>query len=144
MKTDLKLLSAMLTMSALMVSYGCSSNAASQTEATLDDHVWVWTKTIYNNDTTIEPAKLDAFTLSLNPNGNYSVSTDCNGSAGEYESDGSSLTFANTGMATLMFCEGSQENDFLAMLQNVQSYLFGSDGQLVLELKGHAGSMVFQ
>jgi heat shock protein HslJ len=44
-------------------------------------------------------------------------------------------------MSTRMYCEGSQEQLFSKMLENVSSYLFTDDGQLVLELKYDSGSI---
>jgi hypothetical protein len=43
-----------------------------------------------------------------------------------------------------MFCEGSQELEFGAMLGEVDSYLFTGRGELVLLFKNDSGSMIFK
>ena len=37
-----------------------------------------------------------------------------------------------------------KETEFMGMLSKVQSHLFTARAQLVLELGGHAGSMIFR
>jgi heat shock protein HslJ len=46
--------------------------------------------------------------------------------------------------STKMYCEGSQETEFGAMLADVERYLFTSRGELVLTLKKDGGTMVFR
>jgi heat shock protein HslJ len=45
--------------------------------------------------------------------------------------------------ATRMYCEGSQEDLFAGMLENVTSYFIDDAGRLILELKYDSGSMIF-
>ena len=45
---------------------------------------------------------------------------------------------------TRMLCDGSQEMEFVQMLQNVYSYFFTGNGRLVLELKYDSGSIIFR
>jgi heat shock protein HslJ len=60
---------------------------------------------------------------------------------GEYELSGNSLTFAKV-IATEMFCEDSQEQEFLKMLEEVQSFFFTNKGELILNLKLDSGSAI--
>jgi heat shock protein HslJ len=45
---------------------------------------------------------------------------------------------------TKMYCEGSQETEFVKMLLEVRSYFFTSKGQLILEIKFDSGVMKFR
>ena len=62
---------------------------------------------------------------------------------GMYSVDGNSLAFESM-YATEMFCEGSQEQEFATMLNEAQSFLFTSKGELVLELPLDTGSIIFR
>lgn len=104
---------------------------------------WSWVRTTYNNDTSVVPNQADAFTLTFNEDNAFSATTDCNAVGGQYLVDESKITFENV-MATEMFCEDSQEQEFTAMLNEVQSFLFTSKGELVLELPLDTGSMIFR
>lgn len=109
---------------------------------TLDMRTWKWTKTVYNNDTELVPKNANAFTLTFE-DGKFSATTDCNSMSGAYEVDGNQITFKDVA-ATVMFCEGSQEREFSSMLSEVQSFLFTSRGELILELKFDTGSAIFR
>jgi heat shock protein HslJ len=109
----------------------------------LDMKTWKWVKTTYNNDTEVTPKAVDAFTLTFKNDGTFSATTDCNGVGGAYTVKDNQITFKDM-ISTLMFCEGSQEQKFSAMLNEVQSFFFTSRGELVLELKMDSGSVVFQ
>jgi hypothetical protein len=43
-----------------------------------------------------------------------------------------------------MFCEDSQETEFLQMLQTVAGYSFTAKGELILALKFDSGTSVFK
>lgn len=115
---------------------------ADPSKMTLGMKTWNWVHTTYNNDTTITP-KTNKFTLTLKNDNTFSATTDCNGVGGEYTVTGSKITFTNM-RSTLMFCEGSQEQDYTKMLDAVQSYLFTSKGELVFDLKLDTGTMIFR
>lgn len=111
---------------------------------TLDMRTWTWVKTSYNDGTTIIPKKTDKFKLTFRSDGTFSASTDCNGVGGEYKTDGKyTITFTRM-MSTLMYCEGSQEGDFAKGLEQTQSFLFTTKGELVLEFKVDSGTMTFR
>lgn len=82
----------------------------------------------------------DRFSISFTKD-NFSATTDCNGIGGEYDLNGNKISFKNM-MSTLMYCEGSQENEFRQMLEKVKSYEFTSKGEMILDLGD--GSMFFR
>ena len=82
------------------------------------------------------------FALTFKSDKTFSATTDCNGVGGEYSLSGNKITFSNM-ISTMMYCDGSQEQDFVTMLNQVQSYMFTSKGELVLGLKLDSGSVVF-
>ena len=59
---------------------------------TLNGKEWSWIRTVYNNDTTIKPAKSDVFTLTFNNDNTMTVGTDCNRMNGSYSVDGRLLS----------------------------------------------------
>lgn len=104
---------------------------------------WIWTKTQMNNDTTTTPKKSDAFAITFGKDGNVSITTDCNRMGGTYKVDSNTITFGPL-MATKMYCEGSQEQDFAKGLAQVATFFFTSKGELILELKMDSGTMNFR
>lgn len=111
---------------------------------TIGMQTWKWVKTTYNNDTEIAPKDPEAFTITFNSDeGTFFATTDCNAIHGGYEIDDKKIAFKDS-IATLMFCEDSQEREFSSMLNEVRSFLFTSRGELVLELKFDTGSMIFR
>jgi heat shock protein HslJ len=110
---------------------------------TLGMKKWVWIETLYNNGTSLEPKKVDAFTLTFSPDGNFHTTTDCNSVSGKYTTNKQSIEFSHM-VSTLMYCDASQESQFTALLTNVDSYLFTSKGEFVLNLKMDSGSVIFK
>jgi heat shock protein HslJ len=104
---------------------------------------WKWIRTEYFDGKNVEPKKPDVFAVTFRTDGNFSVSTDCNGMGGQYTTKGDVLTFSAM-MMTKMFCEGAQEGEFSAMLSDVAGYNFTSKGELVLLLKNKKGSIFFR
>jgi len=136
----------------ISASLGCTclqqSDSSTKTEAasaamTLGMKEWSWIQTIYNNDTTITPAKAGIFTLTFNSDDTVHVSTDCNRMNGSYSVDGRKLNFSKLA-ATRMYCPDSQETEFAEMLAQVTSFLFTPRGELVLELKFDSGQILFK
>ena len=114
---------------------------ADPSKMTLGMKKWNWLHTNYSNSTTVTP-KTNKFSLTLNADKTFSASTDCNGVGGEYTVSGNKITFTKM-MSTLMYCDNSQEQVYSTMLSQVQSYLFNSKGELVLDLKLDSGTMIF-
>ena len=112
------------------------------TEAGLQTKTWLWERTVYNDDTVHTPVKADAFTLTFTDDAQVQVTTDCNNMRGGYTVTDNRIEFSQMA-ATRMYCEGSQEQLFAGMLENVSSYFIHEDGRLILELKYDSGSMIF-
>lgn len=108
----------------------------------LSEGVWVWERTVMNDDTTVTPEKSDAFTLTFT-DGQLSGTTDCNGFGGSYELSGyNSIAFGQM-MQTLMDCENSQEEIFIKHVTESNSVYF--DGEtLALLLPYDSGSVLFK
>jgi heat shock protein HslJ len=110
---------------------------------TLSMKKWNWINTQYSNDTTVVPKIPEKFVLTFKDGQTFSATTDCNSVGGNYMLHGNIITFTKI-VSTLMFCEGSQEQDFTKMLSEVQTYHFTSKGELVFDLKFDSGSMIFR
>ncbi len=113
------------------------------TKLKITDHPWTWTKTVYNNDTTVTPRSKDAFVVTFMQDGRFSAKTDCNGVGGEYLVTENKIVLEKM-MSTLMYCDQSQESEFTKMLGEVDNFLFSQDGELVLGIKYDSGSMIFR
>lgn len=116
---------------------------ADPSKMTLGMKKWSWVSTLYNDDTKIIPKNANKFSLTFKNDGTFSATTDCNGVGGEYKVTKNKIVLDKM-MSTLMYCEGSQEGEFSKALAEVDSYLFTSKGELVLELKLDSGTMLFK
>jgi len=110
---------------------------------TLGMHAWTWIETAYNNDTIKKPNEKEAFTLTFE-DGRVHGRTDCNRFNGAYTVDDHNIQFDDKMAMTKMYCEGSQESEFVKMLLEVRSFLFTSKGELIFEIKFDSGSMRFR
>ena len=122
---------------------GMPSIAVQPESLQLDLHPWTWIKTTYNDDTELVPNDQDAFTITFNEDGTFSATTDCNTMQGGYEVNGHVIRFGKIA-ATRMYCDGSQEQAFTAMLGEADTLLITDDGKLVLDLKFDTGSALFR
>ena len=104
---------------------------------------WTWIKTTYNDDTEIIPEDEGDFVLTLNEDKTFSATTDCNAMRGSYEVEGSQISFGPIA-STKMFCEGSQEQEFSATLEEAVSFSFTGRGELIFDLKLDSGSATFR
>jgi heat shock protein HslJ len=109
----------------------------------LDMQTWTWIGAIEGDGTEIVPRSAGAFTLTFGTDGAFSATTDCNRLGGIYAVSGDRLTFANL-LATRMYCDGSQEGEFAALLQRVATYRFDSRGRLILSLELDGGTVTFR
>jgi heat shock protein HslJ len=109
---------------------------------TLSMKTWVWVRAADGAGTEIVPRQADAFTLTFGADGAAAATTDCNRATGGYAVNGRELRFGDLAM-TRMFCAGSQEAEFVALLGRTASYRFTSRGELVLSLED-GGSAVFR
>ncbi|MEI8339330.1 MAG: META domain-containing protein [bacterium] len=119
-----------------------TTNASSITIKDLEKKMWVWQDTTYNNDTKIVPKK-PAFIVVFTKGSNVAIRTDCNAITGGYSLSGNKITFSKLA-STMMFCEGSQEGDFMKGLNEVSSVMFDKSGELIMELKNDSGAMRFK
>lgn len=110
---------------------------------TLGMKTWEWVSTSYSNGTKKIPYDSKKFIVTFKDNGTFSATTDCNSMGGSYTVSKNKILFEQIA-STLMFCEGSQEQDFLVMLGQVQSFFFTSRGKLVFDLKLDSGSSIFR
>ncbi|PBJ13812.1 META domain-containing protein [Flavobacterium sp. ACN6] len=67
----------------------------------------------------------------------------CNGYSAPYTLNGKSLTFGEPGPATMMFCEGGGEQQFLKQIKLTTSYAIDKDGKLNL-IQGDVPMMRFK
>lgn len=107
----------------------------------LNSKSWTWMQTTYPKGTAFVPKNSEKFVLTFEQNG-FSSRTDCNGVGGEYTVNGNSIKFDKM-MSTLMYCEGSQESEYIKMLTDAISYEFSNRGELILYLKDD-GTMLFE
>lgn len=117
---------------------------ADPSRMTLGMKEWKWISALYNDGREVKPKNPNAFSLTFNSNGTFSATTDCNGIGGKYsvQNDGG-LLFSEM-VQTLMYCEGSDEVEFVKLLTNASSYHFTSRGEMVLGLKFDSGSVIFR
>lgn len=103
---------------------------------------WQWINASYNDGRMLVP-KQDVFTLTFKKDGTFSARTDCNGVGGVYRIQKNMISFHDM-VSTLMYCEGSQEQDFITLLNHAFEYHFTSKGELILGLKFDSGTMMFR
>ncbi len=103
---------------------------------------WTWVSASLNDESEIVPTKPGVFTLTFK-DGGVSVRTDCNNAGGQFTAADGRLSFEAM-MSTMMYCEGSQEGEFLQLLSNVDTYDFSSDEALILGLKFDSGTIRFE
>ena len=118
---------------------------ADPSRMTLTMKPWMWVQTTYSDGTVIAPATTteSAFVLNFASDGSVGIATDCNSMGGSYSVKDNQITFSDM-FATEMYCEGSQEQVFADMLNQVQSFFFSNQGELVFDLTFDSGSSVFR
>ncbi|MEI7480043.1 MAG: META domain-containing protein [bacterium] len=109
----------------------------------LNSKIWTWVKTQYNNDTVVEPKKSGLFTVKFNVEGSFSAQTDCNSMGGGYKVVDNKISFSNM-FSTLMYCDGSQEQEYTKMLGEASSYLINDKNNMIISLKMDSGTMIFK
>lgn len=127
----------------VLVDETTGSTESGSSESVLAGTSWVWSQTQMNDGAIKTPAVEGAFALTFNADGTAGATTDCNTYSGSYTEDGSSLTI-DLPIATLMACpDGSQEQEFIADLTSINSYIITEEGDLALLLPFDSGSMIF-
>ncbi len=120
-----------------------ASGATGTAKTKINTKVWHWVSLIYNDGKKIVPNVPEKFALAFKDDGTFSASTDCNGIGGSYTVKDNQITFSNM-LGTLMYCEGSQEDDFKKMLEQTQSFFFNEKQEMIFNLKFDSGSAVFR
>jgi heat shock protein HslJ/membrane-bound inhibitor of C-type lysozyme len=103
---------------------------------------WSWQKTVMPNGTVVTPKKTDVFSLTFASDGQVSGTTDCNSFSGSYSQPTTGAITFGPLASTKMFCEGSQETDFITPFPQVRTYMI-ADSSLTLKLKG-GGTITFK
>lgn len=91
---------------------------------------FVWIKTVEKSGAVITPQKKDSFTLSVS-GGNVSGTTDCNSYGGKVTVDESHFTVTTSLVMTMMYCEGSQESEFVQALGKIVTYRFSGESLIL-------------
>lgn len=116
---------------------------ADPSRMTLGMKTWGWISALYNDGREVKPKNAGVFTLMFGSDGKFAATTDCNSMGGSYTFDADSITFSQI-FSTKMYCEGSQESEFAALLEDTQGYHFTSRGELIFDLKFDSGSVIFK
>ncbi len=98
----------------------------------LTSKTWKLSDTTYKN--------YDRFSLTFKKDNTVSITTDCNGMGGNYSVSGDKLIFSQM-ISTLMYCEGSSEQDFAQKISTVYSYSIDNN---VLTLRHKSGELKFR
>lgn len=104
---------------------------------------WDWIQTQFNDDVIVSPKRINAFSIIFKNDGTFSARTDCNTIGGSYLVNENKIFFSKM-MSTLMYCESSQESEFVQMLNDVSGFSFTSQGGLILDLEISNGLMFFR
>ena len=104
---------------------------------------WRWQRALYNDGREIVPNTPNTFSVTFSTNGTFTAKTDCNSVGGKYTANDGSIAFTDI-YSTEMYCEGSQETEFIELLSNTNGYIFTSRGELILDLKFDSGTVTFR
>lgn len=110
---------------------------------TLTMTTWRWITAQIEDGRSLAPRGAGTFTLTFAPDGTFNATTDCNAIGGKYQSTKDMVTFSAITM-TKMYCEGSQEQEFLQLLTDTTGYYFTGKGELILSLKNDSGTMILR
>lgn len=103
----------------------------------LTNSTWIWSKTYsgtgptVDTETAVVPNDAEAFTIVFTEDGTINGTTDCNNFSGTYSLKEYDEIHFGSFMSTLMYCDGSQEQEFISMFKNSKVYI--SEEELILE-----------
>lgn len=120
-----------------------SQDVITPSRLALTDQPWTWERALYNDGREIVPRTPQTFSITFAADGSFGVTTDCNMAGGSYLTEGNSLIMSEI-FSTLMYCEGTQETEFIQLLENTSSFFFTDTGKLIFELKFDSGSVTFR
>lgn len=115
---------------------------ADMADNSLTGTVWGWTHTEYGDDSVVEAADPNRYTLTFEGDDNVAVRLDCNRGRGTYTLDGSSLTLGPIASTRMACPVDSQVDRFAQDLEFVVSYVMDGD-ELALSLFADGGIMFF-
>lgn len=97
---------------------------------------WDFDKAVISNED-ITFKQNDKFSINFQEDGSVNGTTDCNNFMGSYEVEEAESSLSFSALATtMMYCESSEESDYLSFLESVKSYSFASPEELVINLEG--------
>ena len=127
-----------------LIKIGTNYSAADKPEErTLVSNTWNWMSTVYDSLPDIAPHTLNVFMVTFNDDGTFNLKTDCNNISGVYEVRGQELSMSEK-TSTMMFCERSQEREFVEMLMSAESFDFTNDGELIIDVEYSMGVALFK
>ena len=133
---------ATLLLLATLAVAACGGGESASVPAGLQDVVWEWQGSVYNNDSEATPDDPSRYTTQFADDGTISIRADCNQVNGRYEESGGSLTIT-LGPSTKVACpEGSLSDAFLRDLEGAAIYFF-DEGDLLVDIKYDTGTMRF-
>jgi heat shock protein HslJ len=107
--------------------------------------VWQWDETKYNDGEIVKPVQAESFVLTFLENEQFSSETDCNNVMGQYvvNADMGVISFGQIASTKMACPDGSQEEVFTKMLEEVAGFVMRDDGTLALTLRDDSGSSIF-
>lgn len=102
----------------------------------LSESVWIWNATEIGNPSQPNEIiaslenKSDAFTIKFYTDKTLGGTTDCNNFSGTYSFDDMGQIDIGPLMSTLMYCEGSQEQEFLESIKDAKMVYYDDSFQL--------------
>lgn len=114
------------------------TTTATTTAVSLAGNTWVWQDSTRADGTTLVPNKPGVFTLEFNAEGNVRGTTDCNGFSGSYTQADVRLESGPFAM-TKMFCEGSQETEFINLVTGATTIAIEESTPATLTITSPAG-----
>ncbi len=97
-----------------------STTGTNAAQAKLEGKSWVWVSALYNDGAKVLPNKAGDFSLTLDSDGSFYATTDCNSISGKYQTNQNLIDFTEIS-STKKYCVGSKEVDFTKILQNDQT-----------------------
>ena len=106
---------------------------------------WLWVETKYSDGKVVKPTKPEMYSVTFDSADGYVFgTTDCNGFSASYTSGAWGTLSFGPFLSPQMFCEGSQEAEFVRMVAESDRRIFTESGDLVLLLKTDSGSVIFK
>jgi heat shock protein HslJ len=99
------------------------------------------TEILTKENKTITLKKAKDFTVTFVSDGSVTGTTDCNNFFGTYKATGTKITLSPLG-SSKMFCEGSQEGEFLSYFQGITSYISATNSDITFI--SASGSLMFK